>query len=173
MAPPKSFSKLDQILGQIEKVIALIGSAFICIVIFLTLADVLMRWFWKPIVGVIEYSQFFIVPLIWLGMGYTLRIGGHVRMEMLSDALFRGKREIYYWICTRLLLFIFVLMMCISAYEGMCYSINCQEYGDITEMAVYPFKMIMLGGCIILILEILTKLVLDLFRLKNDISITV
>ncbi len=126
-----------------------------------------MRRFGHPIKGVIEFTQLFIVPLIWLGIAYTMRAGGHVRMEMLSDMLFKGKKEIYYWIFVHGMLLIFVSLMCRAAYEGMLYSINSREFADITEIPVYPFKVILTGGCVLFVLELLAELVLDFFSFRK------
>jgi C4-dicarboxylate transporter DctQ subunit len=153
--------RANRIFGRLQNVFVLIGAAFIALVVFMTGADVVMRWFGHPIRGVIEFSQLFMVPLIWLGVAYTMRVGGHVRMEMLSAVLFKGKKDIYYWIFVHITLLVFVFLMCLATYEGMVYAINGREFGDITGIPVYPFKAVLFGGCVLFALELFAELALD------------
>ncbi len=164
--------KVDRVLGRLQEVVGLIGAAFIAMVVLMTGLDVVMRWFGRPLTGVIEFSQLFMVPLIWLGIAFTMRVGGHVRMEMLSDTLFRGRRDVCYWICVRLILLVFIVLMCLSAYDGMIYSMNSEEFGDITGIPVYPFKMMLFGGCVLFALELLCGLALNVHSLLRGPEVT-
>jgi len=162
--------KANQIVSRLQNFLGLIGAVFIAIIVFMTGADVVMRWFGHPIRGVIEFTQLFMVPLIWLGVAYTMRVGGHVRMEMLSAVLFKGRKEIYYWISVHIILLVFVLLMGLAAYEGMVYSINCQEFGDITGIPVYPFKAALFGGSVLFALELLAELTLDFASFRKGLE---
>jgi C4-dicarboxylate transporter, DctQ subunit len=158
---------IDRILGRVLGLLGLVGAAFTAAIVLLTFADVVMRWFGHPISGVIELSQLFIGTLIWLGVAYTMRVGGHVRMEMLSDALFKGRKEVYYRIMVNVILLAFSILMCQAAYDGMTYSIRTEEFGDITGIPVYPFKVLLFSGCVLFALEIFAELVLHLCSLRE------
>jgi TRAP-type transport system small permease protein len=161
--------KIDRLLGQSIHAIALIGAFFMVGVALMTVADVLMRSFINhPLKGALELCQLFTVPLIWLGLAHTMRIGGHVRMEMLSDALFKGRRNVYYRIIVHLILLLGVVLISIAAFNGAVYSTSSAEFSDVLYMPVYPFKIVLFIGSIMFVLEILSELVLDIVSLQRS-----
>ena len=168
MTDDKLLLKANRLLGQSIQIIALIGAFFMAVVVLMTIADVLMRSFFNhPLKGTLELSQVFTVPLIWFGIAYTMRIGGHVRMEMLSDALFKGRRGIYYWIIVHLTLLVILVLISIAAFDGAAYSISGAELTDILNIPVYPFKIVLLAGSIMFVLELLAELALDIASLRR------
>ncbi len=163
MADNELLLKANRLLGQSIQVIALIGAFFMAVVVLMTIADVLMRSFFNhPLQGALELSQLFTVPLIWFGIAYTMRVGGHVRMEMLSDALFKGRRSIYYWIIVRLTLLVIMALISIAAFDGAAYSIGGAELTDTLAIPVYPFKIVLLAGSIMFVLELFAEFVNDI-----------
>lgn len=163
MTDDKSLLKSNGLFGQLMLVSTFIGAFFMAVVVLMTIADVLMRSFFNhPLKGALELCQLFTVPLIWFGVAYTMRVGGHVRMEMLSEALFKGRSDISYWIIVRLTLLVIMVLMSIAALDGTAYSISGAELTDILDIPVYPFKIVLLVGSIMFVLEIFSELVKDI-----------
>ena len=163
MTDDESSLKANRLFGQLILVTTLIGAFFMAVVVLMTIADVLMRSFFNhPLKGALELCQLFTVPLIWFGVAYTMRVGGHVRMEMLSEALFKGRRDIYYWIIVRLTLLVIMVLMSIAVFDGTAYSISGAELTDILYIPVYPFKIVLVVGSVMFVLEIVSELVNDI-----------
>jgi len=158
--------RVNGLLGRLLNIMAIIGGFFMFFVVLMTIADVLLRSLFNyPIIGTLEISQLFTVALIWLGAAYTMRVGGHVRMEMLSDTLFIGRRRILYWVCVRMSLLLLLVLMNVAVYDGTAYSIATREFTEILALPVYPFKVLLLSGSIVFTLEIVTELFIDITSL--------
>jgi TRAP-type C4-dicarboxylate transport system permease small subunit len=169
MTDDESSLKANRFFGQLIFVTTLIGAFFMAVVVLMTIADVFMRSFFNhPLKGALELCQLFTVPLIWFGVAYTMRVGGHVRMEMLSEALFKGRRGIYYWIIVRLTLLVIMVLMSIAAFDGAAYSISGAELTDILDIPVYPFKIVLVAGSIMFVLEICAEILNDINSLLRS-----
>ncbi|RPJ36071.1 MAG: TRAP transporter small permease [Deltaproteobacteria bacterium] len=71
-----------------------IGTAWVGLITVLITCDIVGRVaFNSPITGVPEIVKVSIVAIAWMQMAYTLRIGGHLRSEIILDRLpSKGKR---------------------------------------------------------------------------------
>jgi TRAP-type C4-dicarboxylate transport system permease small subunit len=169
MTDDESSLKANRLFGQLILVTTLIGAFFMAVVVLMTIADVLMRSFFNhPLKGALELCQLFTVPLIWFGVAYTMRVGGHVRMEMVSNALFKGKSDHYYWIFVRSMLLVIMVFMSIAAFDGTAYSISDAELSDILYIPIYPFKVVLVVGSIMLLLEISFEIAHDIKTLLGS-----
>jgi TRAP-type C4-dicarboxylate transport system permease small subunit len=82
---------MDRLIGVIEKVAYLGGilSGWLvpCMMV-LVVADVFMRYVMRrPLMVADEFSAYMLVALCYLGLAYTWREGGHVRIEILVRRL--------------------------------------------------------------------------------------
>jgi len=64
------------------------GTAWISVITVLICSDILGRiLFNHPIIGVPEIVKVSVVALVWLQMAHTLKIGGHIRSDVILDRL--------------------------------------------------------------------------------------
>ena len=64
------------------------GTAWIGVITVLICSDILGRiLFNHPIIGVPEIVKVSVVALVWLQMAHTLKIGGHIRSDVILDRL--------------------------------------------------------------------------------------
>ena len=72
-----------------------VGTAWIGVITVLITCDILGRvLFNSPIIGVPEIVKVSVVAIVWLQMSYTLKIGGHIRSDVVLDRLSpRGGRS--------------------------------------------------------------------------------
>jgi sugar phosphate permease len=89
-------------------------------------------------------------------------------MEMLSDALFKGRRNTYYRIVVHLMLLLVLVLINIAAFNGALYSTRGAEFSDVLYMPVYPFKILMFIGSLLFVLELLSELALDIVSLRRS-----
>lgn len=77
-------SRADRLLFKLESVLTLIGGIVIFLLVFLATANVLGRWiFSTPVNGYIDWVEQAMAFFAFLGIAYTKREGGHIRMDML------------------------------------------------------------------------------------------
>ena len=100
MASPKSgftafFSQhANKIFSFVEEYMNVLSATVIMALMFLITSDVFMRFFFNsPIAGQMEITEMLMVVSIFLGMSYTERIGGHVRMEVIILKVIRGRAQ--------------------------------------------------------------------------------
>ncbi len=77
-------SRLDRLLFKLESLLTLFGGIVIFLLVFLATANVLGRWiFSKPVEGYIDWVEQAMAFFAFLGISYTMREGGHIRMDIL------------------------------------------------------------------------------------------
>ena len=77
-------SRADRLLHKLESMMTLIGGVFILLLVFLATTNVLGRWLFSlPISGYIDWVEQAMAFLAFLGIAYTKREGGHIRMDIL------------------------------------------------------------------------------------------
>lgn len=79
---------VDRLAHRIEKLTALISGAGIFALMLLGVVHVLGRKFFNlPIFGYIDVVEIMMSFLVFLGLAYTERLGGHIRMELFVSYL--------------------------------------------------------------------------------------
>jgi len=83
-----TLSPIDQALGRLDTSLNMIGGVFILALAALGAAQVVMRTvFGMPILGYVDFIEQGTAVFAFLGLAYTQRIGGHIRMEILLQKL--------------------------------------------------------------------------------------
>jgi TRAP-type C4-dicarboxylate transport system permease small subunit len=79
---------LDRWLTRIENLLAALGIAGLLFIIAAVCAEILLRTFFaRPQVWVIEFSEYALLYITFLGTSWLLRNDGHVRVDLLTDRL--------------------------------------------------------------------------------------
>lgn len=94
------------------------------IMMMLVVVDVFMRYVvHRPLMISDEFSAYMLVALSFLGLAYTWREGGHVRIEVLVSH-FRGR--LYDWVrlIGLILTFIFMIELDRAAYKMIVYALK-------------------------------------------------
>lgn len=81
-------SVADRTLHQLEKLLALLGGICILSVMLMSVANIIGRkLFDVPIPGYIDWMMQLVPAMAFLGLAYTQRLGGHIRMDILVGRL--------------------------------------------------------------------------------------
>jgi len=81
-------SRADRLFFRLESVLNFIGGAVIFLLVFLATANVLGRWLFSlPIDGYVDWVEQAMAFIAFLGIAYTKRLGGHIRMDILVGRL--------------------------------------------------------------------------------------
>ncbi len=79
-----SLSRADRIFLKLETLMTLVGGVVIFLLVLLATANVLGRWLFEtPISGYIDWVEQSMAFMAFLGLAYTHREGGHIRMDIV------------------------------------------------------------------------------------------
>ena len=101
----------DKICGFIARVLLIIGAGILSFMMFLTMADVVLRYvFRSPIPGAYELIQFMMAVVIPFGIVFCAHEKSHVSVEVVFDLLPAKTQRILYCIVSLIVLVLFLLV---------------------------------------------------------------
>jgi TRAP-type mannitol/chloroaromatic compound transport system permease small subunit len=124
------------------------GTAWIGVITVLISCDILGRvLFNSPIIGVPEIVKVSVVAIVWLQMSHTLKIGGHIRSDVVLSRLSPKGRAFVDLIASILGAFVFGLLV----YAGWDTMIEAWQIGEFegelpVRVPTYPVRTIVLLG---------------------------
>ena len=129
------FHFLDKGNAYIETVLNVTGVIFIVILMLFTASEIIARYvFTWPIPGYVEDVELIMAAIVFLGIGYTQRVGAHIRMDMLITRL-KGR---FYHIAEALALLLALIgfgIICVSSFH---FTLDAYQVGDVTEYLYTP-----------------------------------
>ena len=83
-----ALSRADRLFFRLESLLNLAGGWVIFLLVLLATVNVLGRWLFDlPISGYIDWVEQAMAFIAFLGLAYTQRLGGHIRMDILIGRL--------------------------------------------------------------------------------------
>jgi len=139
--------RLSQILDKAADICGHIGSGLVPIMVVMVAVEVFMRYVLKnPPMVADEFSAYMLVALSYLGLAFTWRRGGHVRITLLVGRLpvkFAG------WLRLVVLIIIFIFMIALthSAFNMVVYAyeINLRSDTWLTFPLIWPQLTVFIG----------------------------
>ena len=129
------FHYLDKGDAFIETALNIIGVVFILILMFFTASEVIARYLFNtPIPGHVEDVELIMAAIVFLGIGYTQRVGAHIRMDMVI-AKIRGR---FYHITEAISLLLGLIGYGIIFIFSLKFTIDAYQIGDVTEYLYTP-----------------------------------
>src|SRR6056300_1109020 len=135
-------SLVDRLFFKLESFMGLIGGIVIFLVVGISTVNVLGRWLFNmPVNGYIDWIEQFMAFLALLGVAYTQREGGHIRMDMLVSRL-KGR-----WLYTTELITtsIVFLVTIVLIYGSYLHFLRAYEFGDTSldiSLPIWPAKLV-------------------------------
>lgn len=109
----------------------------------------------KSLAWVTEFSGYLLAGVIFLGLGYVYRKGGHVRMTLLLDAANPKLSRILYWFTDFVVLcYALIQLWRLSELAYESYVFNWRSSTTL-EVSLYLPQSIMVLGALIFVLEII------------------
>ncbi len=116
----------------------------------------------------VEMAQFFMAAYYLLGGGYTLIIGGHVRMDLFYQK-WSAKKKALADVITFFITLIYMVVLLYGGIKGLLYSI---KYNQVSYSSwappVTPIKIIMLIGITLMLLQTISELIKDLAIARGE-----
>ena len=153
-----ALSRLDRLFYKLESLLTLIGGVVIFLLVFLATANVLGRWIFSlPISGYIDWVEQAMAFFAFLGISFTQREGGHIRMDMLVGHIHGRPLWVTEFLSTLLMLFI----TCILIYGSFLHFLRAFQIGDSSldiNLPVWPAKLVVPVALSVLALRLLLQL---------------
>ena len=151
-------SRADRLLFRLESALNLLGGAVILALVCFATVNILGRWLFNlPIDGYVDWIEQAMAFMAFLGLAYTHRLGGHIRMDILVGQLRR--RPLWLAECVSTLLMLALTLALI--YGSWLHFLRAYQLGDSSldiELPTWPAKLIVPVALSILALRLLVHL---------------
>ncbi|MDH5517431.1 MAG: TRAP transporter small permease [Gammaproteobacteria bacterium] len=148
----------DRTFFKFESFLNLLGGIIIFLLVFLATANALGRWLFDlPISGYIDWVEQSMAFMAFLGIAYTKREGGHIRMDMLVSRL-HGRRL---WLTELLSTFIMLTITLALIYGSYLHFWRAYSLGDSSldiNLPTWPAKLIVPFALSVLALRLLLQI---------------
>ena len=144
------------LLAKIGGVGAAISVFVLCLLI---MASVVARYvFNRPFLYVDELASYLLATIVFLGLAYTLREGGHIRVEMIIDRLRRKTRTALTGITAILgVVWAYCLLMGVTGLWLRYFKGDVLGYGTLQAPLWVPALSLVIGGALLL-LQVLAEI---------------
>ena len=158
LSDDSSLSRLDRLFFRLESLLNLAGGVAIFLLVLLATTNVLGRWFLSaPISGYVDWVEQAMAFIAFLGIAYTQRMGGHIRMDLFVGRLRGRGLWVTEWVTTLLML----LMTVILVYGAYLHFWRAYSIGDSSldiNLPTWPAKLVVPVALSILALRLLLQL---------------
>ncbi len=135
-------SRADHTFFKLESILNLIGGVVIFLLVLLATTNVLGRWiFSMPISGYIDWVEQAMAFFAFLGIAYTQREGGHIRMDILIGNM-RGRPLWFVELVSSLLMLLVTLVL---IYGSWLHFLRAYQIGDSSldiNLPTWPAKLV-------------------------------
>jgi TRAP-type C4-dicarboxylate transport system permease small subunit len=167
MSYAATINQFDKWLSRITKWLQFIGLIFLALLMFLTAADVFLRYFFnRPILGSLELTQAWMVISISFSIGYTAMLKEHVLVDLFVLRLTPWGREIASTITT-FIAFIFYALVAWRSIFQIIISYNARTVSSAIHLPEWVFIIFIMIGFIILALITLLHTLQNIGRLTG------
>lgn len=140
-------SQFSKILEKIADVCGYIAGWMVPIMVFMVAYEVVMRYgFQNPPMIADEFSAYLLVALSYLGLAYTWRRGGHVRITLLVSRL-PVRMAGYIRLIALILIFFFMIGITKAGYDMVVYAqeIGLRSDTHLTFPLIWPQLTVLIG----------------------------
>jgi len=155
----------------LEKWLNGIGAAILVAMMLLVTANVAGRYLLnRPVLGTLEYTEFFMVAAVYLALAYTQFLKAHINIELVLSMLSQ-KRKLLCDFITYICGFLFFGLI---VWHGTRMTVHAYEIQEVTfgttEVLVWPSKFFVPFGSLLVSVRFLIdalQAARELFRRKN------
>ena len=125
--------------------------------------------FFYPSNWTLETAQFIMVAYYILGGPYSMQLGSHVRMDLLY-ANWSPKKRAWWDLFTVMLLIFYLSVLLWGAIDSTAYAFQYNERSATAwRPYLWPIKLIMCFGFVLMILQSLTYLIRDIATIRGEV----
>lgn len=151
-------SRADRLLYKLESKLTLIGGTVILLLVLLATANVLGRWLFSlPISGYIDWVEQAMAFLAFLGIAYTKREGGHIRMDILVGHI-HGRFLWFVELMATLLMLGITLVLIYGSYLHFERAFKIGDSSLDINLPIWPAKLVVPVALTVLALRLLLQI---------------
>ncbi len=159
---------VQKFLYPIPKVMSRIGSFFLFLMMFLTIADVFLRKvFSKSILGTVEITEFMMVILVFFGLAQAEIMNENVRVDIITNRFRKSTRQIIE-VITQFCCFILFVLMTWYAFDYAVGKIGSGEVSQDLWIPMYPFVFVVALGFAVLTIVLFFKSIIALLKVMTS-----
>ena len=151
-------SLADRTYFKLESVLNLLGGIVIFLLVFLATANVLGRWLFDMSVnGYIDWVEQAMAFMAFLGIAYTKRLGGHIRMDILVSQL-RGR---WLWFVELVSVVLTLIITLFLIYGSYLHFLRAYTLGDSSldiDLPTWPAKLVVPVALTVLALRLILQI---------------
>ncbi len=151
-------SRLDRLVFRLETWLTLSGGIVILLLVFLATANILGRWILSmPVNGYIDLVEQAMAFFAFLGIAYTKREGGHIRMDIVVGHM-RGR---LLWLTELVSTILILAITLILIYGSYLHFYRAFKIGDSSldiDLPTWPAKLVVPIALTILALRLILQL---------------
>ncbi len=150
-------SRADRLFLKLETLLNLVGGVVIFLLVFLATTNILGRWlFTMPVSGYIDWVEQAMAFFAFLGIAYTQREGGHIRMDIVVGHL-RGR---WLWLSELISVLLMLAITLILIYGSYLHFLRAYQIGDSSldiNLPTWPAKLVVPIALSVLALRLLLQ----------------
>jgi TRAP-type C4-dicarboxylate transport system permease small subunit len=167
LADTSNLSRIDRLYFKLEELLTLAGGIVILLLVFLAVTNVLGRWIFNmPISGYIDWVEQSMAFMAFLGIAYTQRLGGHIRMDIVVGML-KGRAL---WTVELISTTVMFFLSLILTYGSFLHFKRAYVIGDSSidiDLPTWPAKLVVPVALSILSLRLLLQMWAYVRAIKN------
>ena len=133
-------SFLNKIRGLI-RILNVIAGVTLTFMVFLTVLDVILRSFRRPIVGTYELVAFSGAVVIGFSLPFTSWVRGHIYVEFLVSTFSKKMRDVFNIVTRCMVICLFLLI----GWNLIRYGLDLQKSGEVSLTMQMPFYPVAYG----------------------------
>ena len=163
-----ALSAVDQFFLKIESFMSFLGGVVIFLIVMISTVNILGRWlFSMPVNGYIDWIEQFMAFFAFLGIAYTQREGGHIRMDMLVSKL-KGR---FYYVTELFTTTIILFLTLVLIYGSSLHFLRAFNLGDTSldiDLPTWPAKLVVPVALTFLALRLIIQIWAYIRAIKNN-----
>jgi TRAP-type C4-dicarboxylate transport system permease small subunit len=157
-ADQSRLSRADRLVFRLEAALNLAGGLAIFLLVLLATANVLGRWLFDlPVTGYVDWVEQAMAFIALLGIAYTQRLGGHIRMDLVIGRL-RGR---LLWLAELVTVVLMLLVTLVLIYGSYLHFWRAYDIGDSSvdiNLPTWPAKLVVPFALSVLALRLVLQL---------------
>lgn len=153
-----SLSKADRWFFRLESLLNLIAGLVIISLVALATVNILGRWlFSAPISGYIDWVEQAMAFIAFLGIAYTQRLGGHIRMDIVIGRM-HGRRLWFTELLTTLLMLLVTVVLIYGSYLHFWRAYSIGDSSLDINLPTWPAKLVVPVALTVLALRLILQI---------------
>lgn len=151
-------SRADRLYYRLESVLGLAGGVVILALVLLATANILGRWFFDlPVNGYIDWVEQAMAFMAFMGLSFTQRDGGHIRMDILIGQL-KGRALWLVELVSCLVMLALTLLLMWGAYKHFGRAFDNGDTSFDIGLPTWPAKLVVPVAFAVLSLRLLLQI---------------